>query len=298
MALRIASHQHGKGSVRVGKRYVADGQEYFIDLSCEVTVWTPQAETAFTIGDNNSVVATDTCKNIAYIVAKESTFSSPEEFAIQYAERFIEKFPFVTKACAVVKQVPWVRAVVDGRPHNHAFVRGAGDEKWCATATAERACPTVVTSSIEGLVVLKTTKSGWEGFHTNEYRLLPDVNERMLASSVTARWEFGSGSAPVGGYCALRDKVKATLIKGFAGPPDTGVYSPGVQFTLHKMGKAALEAIPSMKSITLSMPNIHYLPAKVLDAMGIHKFEDDIFIPTDEPYGMIEATMVRSTSKL
>ena len=43
-----------------------------------------------------------------------------------------------------------------------------------------------------------------------------------------------------------------------------------------------LDAVPEVKQIEIDTPNLHYLPAKLLDAVG-EKFEDDVFIPTSEP---------------
>jgi len=294
--MSIVDHYHGKARVRVAKKTIdpATGMHYFIDFNCEVSTWSPECEKSYTVGNNTMVVATDTCKNTAYVVAKECQFSSPEEFAIAYAERFIEKFDHITKVVAVVKQIPWERAVVEGQPHQHAFVRGSGEERWVARACAVRGAPTVVTSEIHGMTVLKTTQSGWDKFHRNEYTLLPECTERMMASSVTARWECTPSSSGLLPFAANRAAVKTALLATFTGPPDKGLYSPGVQHTLHKMGLAALDAVPAVAQIVLNMPNIHFLPAKLLDAMDTpHKFEDDVFIPTDEPHGTIEATIVR-----
>jgi len=104
---------------------------------------------------------------------QEQDFSSPEEFALGYAEKFLSTYPFMSKVTATVVQVPWVRATVDGKAHNHAFTQGPGEERWSAHAVAERGRPTTVESCVRGLVLLKTTQSGWERFHRNEYSLLP-----------------------------------------------------------------------------------------------------------------------------
>lgn len=94
--------------------------------------------------------------------------------------------------------------------------------------------------------------------------MLPDTTERMMASSVTARWTYPTGKpVPAASYAPLRARVKGALLAAFTGPPDAGEYSPGVQNTLHKMGLKVLEAAAEVEQITLNMPNIHYLPAKV-----------------------------------
>ena len=52
---------------------------------------------------------------------------------------------------------------------------------------------------VRGLRLLKTTKSGYEGFLHDRFTLLPDTRERILASSVTASWRCGqAGSGPPG----------------------------------------------------------------------------------------------------
>ena len=159
-----------------------------------------------------------------------------------YAERFLSKYEFIVKAQVKVVQVPWVRAVVEGQPHSHAFVQGNGNERWAAEAVAVRGQPTTLSCQITGLVVLKTTQSGWERFHRNEYTLLPDTNERMMASSVTAIWPAQALPGPTPAYGTTRAAVRRALLEAFTGPAEKGEYSPGVQHTLHKMGIAALKA--------------------------------------------------------
>ena len=75
-----------------------------------------------------------------------------------------------------------------------------------------------------------------------------------------------------------------------AGPARGGVYSPSVQATLYGMGRAALSSAPGVESITLTCPNIHFLP--VLPA-GI-PFANDVYVATSEPHGTIKATVART----
>ena len=43
-----------------------------------------------------------------------------------------------------------------------------------------------------------------------------------------------------------RDTVKSTILDVFAGPPQTGVYSPSVQHTLYIAEKQILDKIPQV----------------------------------------------------
>lgn len=42
---------------------------------------------------------------------------------------------------------------------------------------------------VRDLRVLKTTQSGYEGFLRDQYTLLPEVRDRIMATSVTATWK-------------------------------------------------------------------------------------------------------------
>lgn len=46
--------------------------------------------------------------------------------------------------------------------------------------------------------------------------------------------------------------VKDAILEKFAGPPDTGVYSPSVQHTLYQAEKTVLEKVSEVSSIFLS----------------------------------------------
>jgi len=92
----------------------------------------------------------------------------------------------------------------------------------------------------------------------------------------------------------IRGKVTESLLSEFYGPPDTGHYSNGVQETLFKMGSAVVDRVNEVEKITLSLPNIHFLPCNlaVFQKNKLH-FEDDVYVPTDEPHGIISATIAR-----
>ena len=57
------------------------------------------------------------------------------------------------------------------------------------------------------------------------------------------------------------------------------------------MGEAVLEKFSEIQEISFSLPNIHYIPVD----MSRLSLENDnrIFLPTDEPHGLIEARLTR-----
>ena len=64
-----------------------------------------------------------------------------------------------------------------------------------SAGTAARACARSisdgdVTAGIEDLLVLKTTDSGWEGYLHEQYTTLPETDDRILCTIVTASWDY------------------------------------------------------------------------------------------------------------
>ena len=45
-------------------------------------------------------------------------------------------------------------------------------------------------AGVQGLKVLKTTQSGYEGFLHDQYTVLKDTKERIVATSITSTWRF------------------------------------------------------------------------------------------------------------
>jgi urate oxidase len=116
------------------------------------------------------------------------------------------------------------------------------------------------------------------------FTTLPDTNDRILATVVTADWSYAKGADLDfdGLWGSVRDRILVTF---------TDHYSPSVQNTLYRIGRAVLEAFPEVEKIRLSFPNKHHIPYD-LSRFGIEN-ENEIFWATDEPYGMIEGTVQR-----
>ena len=68
-------------------------------------------------------------------------------------------------------------------------------------------------------------------------------------------------------------------------------YSPSVQFTLRRMGRAVLKAVDAIERVHLSLPNRHHLLYD-LSRFGLEN-PNEIFHATTEPYGLIEGTVER-----
>jgi urate oxidase len=276
----IAWNRYGKSRVRLVKVKRAVDPHELVDLTIDVQL-EGAFEAVYTEGDNASCLATDTMKNTVYALARQDPIDSVEAFALRLAAHFAAK-PGVARARISAAEQRWDRLAAGGRPHPHAFVQ-PGAEQWTATVTRDAGGDRVV-SGLTNLVVLKTTDSAFAGFPRDEYTTLPETEDRILATSLTATWTYRPDTANF----AARGLIRQALLETFAAHR-----SRSVQHTLYAMGEAALGACDDVVDITLSMPNRHHLLVD-LQPFGLDN-PNEIFVATDQPYGVIEATIRRGT---
>jgi len=272
-------NRYGKSRIRLVKVRRAADPHAIVDLTLDV-----QLEGAFDAvymdGDNRSCLATDTMKNTVYAFARRDPIDSVESFAIRLADHFAAT-PTVSRVTISIVEHRWSAIAAKSDAYPHAFVRlGSGD--WTATVTRDPAGLDVV-SGLENLVVLKTTDSAFSGFPRDEYTTLPETDDRILATSMTAAWKYRRGTTDF----SVRDQVRAALIETFAGHQ-----SLSVQHTLYAMGQAALAACADVAEITLTLPNRHHLLVD-LEPFGLDN-PNEVFVATDQPFGLIEATIART----
>lgn len=294
----LLRHDHGKSKVRVLKvRREASGRHEIREFTVNTRLFSSEYEKVFTRDDNCGLVATDTQKNTVYVVAKRTKCDSPEQFGIDLASHFLKEYPILTAVEVDVQQAPWVRASTT-RPqeHDHAFVKGAAEKDIATVSIGRTPCgcvgQPVVVSSLEGMTVLKTTQSGFAGYHKDQYTLLPECEERCLATELSSSWTYDNDSKASPDYNRVRSSVREKLLLGLFGPSKGGVFSASLQATIYDAGCLVIAATDEVQTISISTPNLHYLPCKALGVLG-ETFEDDVFIPTSEPSGTITCTVGR-----
>jgi urate oxidase len=278
---RLGENRYGKSRVRLSRItrdvYHHDFDEWTVQVLLE-----GDFETSFTAADNSKVLPTDTMKNTVYYVARQSKAATIEEFAKELGDYFLDNNPQVSKASIEIEEKSWERLVLNGTSEPTTFKLG-GPELNTVMATRKKGDQWLIISGIDGLTVLKTTKSAFTGYIKDNLTTLKPATDRIFGTRVTATWEC-SPAAP--NYADVRLRVAEALLKVFAMHD-----SKSVQHTLFDMGKAALIAAPELTRITLTMPNLHHLLAD-LSPFGQDN-PNHVFIPIDEPHGTIEATVER-----
>jgi urate oxidase len=176
----------------------------------------------------------------------------------------------------------WSRIAHRDGGHPHAFV-SAGGEVTTAGVTSTRD-GAEIRSGLDRLELMKTTASGFTGFPRTRYTTLPETRDRILRTIVSSRWSWRSRPRD---FDAANASVRAAFLEAFADE-----YSPSVQFTLQRMAERALERVEELATIDLSLPNRHCLLVD-LTPFGLDN-PQQVFVATDEPHGLIEATFRRT----
>jgi urate oxidase len=227
-------------------------------------------------GDNTGIVATDSQKNIVYGLARSEPPGTPERFALRVADYLVGEYDSVTRARVEVEAAAWLALQAD------AFRRDDGARR-VATAVVTTEGDRHVLGGLRGLALLKSANSAFTGFLRDRWTTLEESEDRILASSVQARWRYSSTDLD---FDEQHDRAGQALIETFAHH-----HSKSLQQTLYAMGEAVLEASPEVAEVRLSMPNLHHF---LVDLAGVGLDNPNlVFHADDRPYGLIEGVVER-----
>jgi urate oxidase len=305
MTIGLGASQYGKAETRLVRVYRHGARHEIRDVSVTTTL-RGDFTAAHTLGDQSRVLPTDSQKNTVFAYAREKEAGEIEDYALELARHFAADIAPVREARVEVEEYRWDRITADGQQHPHAFVRSGQDIRTTAvtvragtgarggtgpgggTGAAGQAgalCAWVV-SGLTGLVLLKSTGSEFAGFLKDRYTTLEETSDRILATSLTARWRYAAPQQPPDGWAAAHAAIRQTMLERFA-----TVHSKALQQTLWEMGRAVLEARPEVAEISLSAPNKHHFLVD-LRPFGLDN-PGEVYHAADRPYGLIQAAVRR-----
>jgi urate oxidase len=279
--MALAENRYGKSRVRLVrvKRHADrhDFQEWSVQILLQ-----GDFDSCFIEGDNCKILATDTMKNTVYSLARDSSAKCIEEFGGEMVDFLLRRNPQVSHAEVSISEKAWERAVTAGKLHPTTFVQSSGVRSTTKVSRSQGG-KAAIESGIENLVIMKTAGSGFEGYIQDSLTTLPPTADRLFGTALQTNWKYGSEIVAFG---PVREKIREILVAEFADHD-----SKSVQHTLYVMGEAVLKESPEVSEIELTMPNLHCLLVD-LSRFG-QTNPNEIFVPTDEPHGYIEATIRR-----
>ena len=286
MAAILHTNRYGKSRVRLMRVTKHDAHHDVDEWTVQILL-TGDFETAHTEGDNSKILATDTMKNTVYFVARQSTATSMEAYALELIDYILTRNPQVSSAEVIIESTLWKRLIIEGKPYPTAFMRGS-DERQTTRISKSKDGALSITSGLDRLTIMKTAHSGFVGYIKESLTTLPETTDRLFATALKAEWPYTPAAIKAGiDFNKVRTHLRETLVSTFAKHD-----SLSVQQTLYAMGEAALAHTDIIAEIYMLMPNKHNLLVD-LSRFG-QTNPNHIFVPTDEPHGTIEATVRRA----
>lgn len=323
----LGTNNYGKSGVRLVRVERGHPRHEIRDLTVH-TALTGDFDATHYTGDNAGVLPTDTQKNTVYAFARDG-IGAVESFAERLARHFVEAAPAITSARVQVEEQAWSRI------GEHSFARGEGGERRTTEVAYDgRTVRTV--SGIRDLLLLNTTDSEFSGFLVDEYTTLPETDDRILATAVTATWEYrpvaeapAEADAEAEDEAAARDDRAANgMADGGSGANDSAAKDPGAgghsaydsafyDRAFANARNALLEAFADTYSLSLQQ-TLYAVGERILKAIpevaevrlslpnrhhylfDLGRFGLDnpgvVFQAGDLPYGLIEGTVRREAA--
>lgn len=134
-----------------------------------------------------------------------------ETFAMRLGQHFTGEFEWITGGRWEIEQYSWARIPVDGEGHDHSFVRSSDERRnTVVTIDGDR---TWIVSGLSNMVVLKSTGSEFRGYPKDKYTTLQETSDRILATSVSARWRYLTTDVD---FDKTFENVRAVMLEAFA----------------------------------------------------------------------------------
>lgn len=272
MSPSLDFNQYGKTQVRL-TQVLGDGAKHeVVELTVKILFQGDFAD-SYEKADNSRVLPTDTMKNTVYVLARQHPIESIEGFGLLLARHFLAQVTHLEKVEIEIEQRPWSR--ID----NHAssfFVDGQHSRftNLIGTRDSEQ-----IVSGFRNLEILKTSDSAFSGYLKDDLTTLPETRDRLLGTVLDADWTYRRSDLDFNEHF---ERTRIALLDSFSKH-----VSESVQHTLYDMAVAALRCSDELSEVHLVMPNKHRLLVN-LERFGLDN-PNQIFVPTDEPSGFIEA---------
>jgi urate oxidase len=278
--VRLEHSKYGATSVRV-LRVARKGSRHEIKEATIDIEFEGDFESAHTSGDNAKILPADTIRNTVYVLAKQYSPEPIEEFSSHLIEHFLTYNSQVSRIRIETREQLWDRIRTGTKPHDSAFARSGAEQRTSMLIGTRNGVE--IWAGLEDLVILKSAKSGFEGFLRDPYTTLKESADRVWAATLSASWRYSAGEIT---YSAIWHSVRQALLESFA---EHESRSP--QHTLYAMADAILRNFEPLAEIRLAMSVQEYGPVD-LSPFGTQN-ANEIFATAGAPESLVEVTVRR-----
>jgi len=293
----LSFREYGKNGIKILYLNDKDKHHQVVELTVKTRLVNDN-EDEYTGTSNGGNVATDTQKNLVYILALKHGVAEPEIFAQVLANFYLDEYPAISRAKIEIVQTPWARSLDGfGIIHTHGFVN-QGQER-TAKVIKHRGKPAQVWGGVTGFRILKTKRSSHVGFFQDKFTTLEDEPDRLLSTVIESSWKFNDGTAGLYNgamYTAVYNSAIRAIMDEFFGPAEEGKQSTIIQETQRRAQVSVLCRNPALQFVEMAWPNKHYFPWD-LDKFPAVNFNGTdnrrVYIAGVVPYGVIHSGVHR-----
>ena len=242
-------------------------------------------EPAFTDGRAEGLRPGETIKTLAHKITREHGARELEELGLALAREVLARQARITRVRVELTEQPWQRVEAGVKPQAQTFVAGSPEQRMAIVTSNGR--QSSVVAGIGQLTVMRSAGfAGWPGRpHSPDDTGASDGLQRLLVGVLSARWTYTSGDVTFGVY---RQGVRNAVLDTFAWHQ-----SQSVQHMLYAIADVVLATCEEIADVTLSLHERPYRPADLF-AAGTEN-PDELFVVVEEPLGVVEVTVERST---
>lgn len=209
---------------------------------------------AYTEGDNSSVVATDTMKNVILRRAHEYGGGTLEGLLHDLGVGFLKTYPEMEGLRLWAVQQPWIKET--GR----LFRRVDGDHEVVEIELSQSATDGIALADHRaghlGLRLLKTTGSAFTKFARDDDTTLPERLDRPLFIHLDVHWRYGDPADALRSDAHVPDaEVLQVVLDTF-----DDFVSESIQQLVHEMGVRLLAKFPALSQVSFRGENHTYDP--------------------------------------
>lgn len=199
---------------------------------------------AYTEGDNASVVATDTMKNVILRRAHEYDGATLEGLLYNLGTGFLSSYPEMEGLRLWAVRQPWVAET------GKLFRRVDGDHETVEIELAQDRGLTSHRAGHVGLRLLKTTGSAFTKFARDDDTTLPERGDRPLLVHLDLHWRYGDPGDAIGAGHVPAAAVVELVLATF-----DAFVSESIQQLVHEMGTRLLAAFPALAQVSFRAEN-------------------------------------------
>jgi urate oxidase/2-oxo-4-hydroxy-4-carboxy-5-ureidoimidazoline decarboxylase len=259
---------YGKGDVTVYRLHRDPGQGAVFGANVLILIYGDAFWPTYTIGDNTSLVATDSMKNFIQRETMNFTGIDLESYCRFIADKFMDTYPQAEGAQVTATEIPYSQLT-----HSPVAFVPVGPERAWSRVEITRQGVAEQRSGLSGFRLLRLNGSAFTGFVRDQYTTLPDIANRPLHVWLDLGWS---------GAESIADQVRKLVHDVF-----DGFESGSIQQIIYQIGTRMLAEMPSVAEVNLEANN------RTWDTVAEQGDSIGVYTDPRPPYGCLGLSLKR-----